>query len=768
MYRFSTEKATGGKPDKWHTELLELALSLHQTLHVEEVLTTLQHRLGDFFHVESVRLFSVDPAAGEIFTKVPFNDVLVEIRFPISSQSVAGYTALVRKTVTLNDVRNPDELAKYPEIRYDDRWEKKTGLVIRSIHSMPLLRTGGELQGIFQLINWDRAYPDPVEDDAFLTTLAKLVAESLFHKNQALRRTTRFDLLLERSVIGPAELQQAIAHAREHRGDALDGDAVSVLVERMGVSAEVMGESLARHFLRDFHLYDDAQVLSIDLFHGINKNYLRRNFVVPIARGEDTVTIVMDDPSRERIVREVKEATGVQHCKILVGLRKDILRLIDGAVAATAPPPDFTDLLAELPENAGETAVSSEESILDENAPAIVRAVNRIILEAFDQGVSDIHVEPAGGNVPAAIRFRRDGVCFPYSEIPASHVNALINRIKIMAQVKLDERRFPQSGKIKVKYGNTDIELRVEVTPTVGGNQDIVMRILASGKPLSLEALNLSADNQTQLERIIAQPYGLVLVVGPTGSGKTTTLHAVMGRLNTPERKIWTAEDPVEITQRGLRQVQINPNIKPVPFDFPLAMRSFLRADPDVIMVGEMRDRETAAIAIEASLTGHLVLSTLHTNSAPETVTRLVEMDIDPINLADAMLGVLAQRLLRLLCRGCKTAWKPEEPEGEKALATCRKLLPEAFGTGEAERVSIQRRIGCLTCGHTGYRGRTGIHELLLGSPNVRRMIGDRAHAEDIRKQALAEGMRTLKMDGIAKVLRGQMDLAEVLRVCID
>ena len=301
--------------------------------------------------------------------------------------------------------------------------------------------------------------------------------------------------------------------------------------------------------------------------------------------------------------------------------------------------------------------------------------------------------------------------------------------------------------------------------PTVGGQEDVVLRVLASGKPLTLGKMNFSGVNYDRLLELIAQPYGILLVVGPTGSGKTTTLHSVLGHLNTPDRKIWTAEDPVEITQEGIRQVQVNPNIKPVPLTFASAMRSFLRADPDIIMVGEMRDRETAHIAIEASLTGHLVLSTLHTNSAPETITRLLEMDVNPINLSDAVLGILAQRLVRTLCPKCKEEYRPAEDE----LRTIRK----EYGPGPADEIDLAGRplfrpTGCFHCNLTGYSGRTGIHELLVGTKGVKQLIRRGGSVEELRSQGLGEGMRTLKMDGIQKVLEGQTDLAQVLRVCIE
>ncbi len=329
-----------------------------------------------------------------------------------------------------------------------------------------------------------------------------------------------------------------------------------------------------------------------------------------------------------------------------------------------------------------------------------------------------------------------------------------------MAGLRLEEHRFPQSGKISLKYGETSIELRVEVTPTMGRKEDVVMRILAGGTFLNIEELDLSKTNKNSLLGMISKPYGIILAVGPTGSGKTTTLHAILHHLNTADKKIWTVEDPVEITQPGLRQVQVSLNIKPEPFDFAKAMRSFLRADPDIIMVGEMRDRETASIAVEASLTGHLVLSTLHTNSAPETITRLVEMGLEPINVADSLLGVLAQRLVRVLCKDCKEEYEPDISEVE--------ALVSAQGSELKGGVKkLFRAVGCEKCNRIGFRGRVGIHELLPATVAVKQAIIERQPISVIREQALVDGMYTLKMDGIRRVLKGQTTIAEVLKVCI-
>lgn len=333
-----------------------------------------------------------------------------------------------------------------------------------------------------------------------------------------------------------------------------------------------------------------------------------------------------------------------------------------------------------------------------------------------------------------------------------------------MSGLDIAERRKPQDGKIDFKkYGPIDVELRVATVPTAGQMEDVVMRILASGEPLPFDKLGLTQRNYQVFENAINKPYGLILVVGPTGSGKTTTLHSAIAKINKEDVKIWTAEDPVEITQKGLRQVQVNPKIG---FTFANALRSFLRADPDVIMVGEMRDQETAEIGIEASLTGHLVFSTLHTNSAPETVTRLLDMGMDPFSFSDALLCILAQRLARKLCTDCKEVYIPDKRELDEIIEEYGR---EYFSIQNIDlaQVKLARPVGCPKCNHSGYKGRLGIHEILECTDNLKSLIKKKADIDLIRKQAIKDGMTTLKQDGILKVFQGLTDLKEIRRVCI-
>jgi type II secretory ATPase GspE/PulE/Tfp pilus assembly ATPase PilB-like protein len=359
-----------------------------------------------------------------------------------------------------------------------------------------------------------------------------------------------------------------------------------------------------------------------------------------------------------------------------------------------------------------------------------------------------------------------------------------VTRLKIMCDLDISEKRKPQDGKIKFKkYGPLDIELRVATIPSSGGVEDVVMRILAAGEPIPLDKLGLTSHNKENLEKTVSKPYGLFYVCGPTGSGKTTTLHSILKFLNTSDTKIWTAEDPVEITQKGLRQVQVN---KKAGIDFALVMRAFLRADPDIIMVGESRDKETVSMGVEASLTGHLVFSTLHTNSAPESITRLLDMGMDPFNFADALLGILAQRLAKRLCGECKESYTPDHSElrsfiNEYALDLKQTAAWKADEGGEAQQLmenwiseygnegelKFYRAVGCDKCNKTGYKGRVGLHELLIADDEVKKLIQERARVAEIFVSAVGSGMRTLKMDGMEKIMMGLTDLKQVRSVCI-
>ena len=436
------------------------------------------------------------------------------------------------------------------------------------------------------------------------------------------------------------------------------------------------------------------------------------------------------------------------------------------------------ELLTDLQQVVGTPDVPRAD-VVGESDSVLVRLINTVIEEAISQRASDIHIEADEAPSQVCIRLRVDGELRPYLELEARFRFALVGRLKIMANLDISEHRRPQDGKIDFsRFGGSPVELRMVTVPTSQGHEDVVLRLLASGKPLPLDGIGLLPANLNALREAVHRPYGLVLICGPTGSGKTTTLHSVLSDINTRQRKIWTAEDPIEITQPGLRQVQVNPRIG---WTFAAAMRTFLRADPDVIMIGEMRDEETARIAVEASLTGHLVLSTLHTNSAPESITRLLEIGLDPFNFSDSLLAILAQRLVRRLCTQCRqpSAAQPDQlahlaavylgldatgqASGQQPLIDAQVAQWKLAHSNGEGGVNLYRHQGCAHCGGTGFKGRLGVHELMLSNDEVRSLIRKRSSAGEMRQSALAHGMLTLRQDGIEKALQGLTEVGEVL-----
>ncbi|TAL24982.1 MAG: general secretion pathway protein GspE [Nitrospirae bacterium] len=643
-------------------------------------------------------------------------------------------------------------------LNFDKSWDEKSGFRTKQVLAAPI-PFENKLLGVIQLINKKNAAAFGKVDEKVIVEIARVLGIA-FRNQFKMIHTTRFDYLISHNIITDNELKAAMAAAREQKKDV-----ETILMENYKVKKKDIGASLSQFYGCKFVEYSTNLFIPRELLKGTNLSYLKKALWVPLSVTANKAVILIDNPKDPKVI-EVKSLIRAKEIEYQVALKDDILKFLQTLEmdSRDIAPGSLSDILAEMNvKDASETEVEAGETI-DENESTIVRLVNQIIIDGYEKGASDIHVEPSKGKKATTIRFRVDGVCFKHLEVPITHSKAMISRIKIMANLDIAEKRLPQDGKIKFFYKDKPVELRVATLPTVGG-EDAVLRILGSTEKMPLEALNLSASNYTNFKDIIEKPYGIILVVGPTGSGKTTTLHSALSYINTPDVKIWTAEDPVEITQDGLRQLEVKPKIE---LDFARAMRAFLRADPDVIMVGEMRDNETAAIGIEASLTGHLVLSTLHTNSAAETVVRLIDMGIDPFNFADALLGILAQRLVRTLCKNCKEPYHPAKEEFDSIVkAYGAGYFPE-LGIGYTDKLMLYRAKGCDACNQTGYKGRTGIHELLIGSKIIKPLIAKKALAEEIKEQAMKEGMRTVYQDGIAKIFKGQTDHKEVRSVCIS
>ena len=567
------------------------------------------------------------------------------------------------------------------------------------------------------------------------------------------------EVLIDAGLATPEQIERALAEQKKRSGRKLG----EVLVE-LGVLTEI---DLTLTLAEKFHIpFVDLEEFAVDAAAApqVPRDIIEKYGVLPVRSDLRTLVVAISDPLATEVRDVLRHHVKQRRIDEVLVTPSQLRTFVEAYLAESdQPAEELQKILDQLAVDAQAAhQVAREVDVRpDVSDNAIIKLVNQIIIDAYKRGASDIHVEPNGDERPTLVRFRADGECFLYRELPASVRASLVARMKIIAALDISERRKPQDGKIRFRFQDRMIELRVATIPTMNGNEDVVMRILAASKPLPLENLLLSPRNLAEVRKLIAQPYGLVLCVGPTGSGKTTTLHSMLGTLNGLDTKIWTAEDPVEISQPGLRQVQVQPRIG---FTFAAAMRSFLRADPDVIMVGEMRDEETASTAVEASLTGHLVFSTLHTNSASETVTRLVDIGVDPFTFADALLGVLAQRLARSLCQKCKEPHETTAAEYEGLTRALGKDQLEARGLGPGFPTFRSR--GCEACGGSGYKGRLGLHELLVVSDELRETIQKKGTIHEIRRQAVSGGMTTLLQDGLEKALSGRTDLRQVLAAC--
>jgi len=596
------------------------------------------------------------------------------------------------------------------------------------------------------------------------------------------------EALIRLGFITEAQLQQALEKQMTERSVPL-----GELLIRLGfLTRHDLNIALARKMgypVVDVKLFpvDSAALLKIPMVTA------RRLNVLPLLVRDNLTVVAAVDPTQRKMIeeleflvqgrviatlgdeRQIKQKIRETYEKF--GLHRQALSEdLPGFAQADEDLTSSRDLLESMEHSdASNGALEDSEKPIEQSDNTLVRLINTMISEAHSRGVSDIHVESQPRRAKVRIRFRKDGLLSPYLQLPHTYRAALVARLKIMADLDISERRKPQDGKIDFsKFSSKHrVELRIATIPTSDGLEDVVMRLLSSAKPIALGNLGLTDSNFAQLRDAIVRPYGMVLSVGPTGSGKTTTLHAIMSYLNTPERKIWTAEDPIEITQPDLRQVQINPKID---WTFAKALRSFLRADPDIIMVGEIRDAETAHIAIEASLTGHLLLSTLHTNSAAETVTRLVDMGMDPFNFADSLLAVLAQRLARRLCTACRVVERATDDYVDELLHDYLAAFPDDMRPkpedvmaqwlqqfGPQGWLNHSHSPGCAECGGTGLAGRIGLHELMSMTPGIRRLIQTGARSEVIQTEAFRSGkFRTLRQDGIGKVLAGLTSIEEV------
>ena len=764
-------------------QLQAVTNKIHATNNIDEIMLEVSADICTLFNADRLTIYSMGEDKQSIISKVKTGlNSFKDLKLPIAEHSIAGYVGLAKKAINIKDCYDDGELrAINPNLRFLQEVDKRTGYRTKQQLVAPITEQGsGELIGVIQIINNKAGVPFGALAEDGVAELTQTLAIAFKQRSKPQQVRTKYDFLIADAVLSAGEFELA---SRQARKKAVDVE--QVLTEEFQVKIPAIGSALSKFFGVPYEAFKSDRVKPMDLLKNLKREYVESNQWVPIDDTKEGLVVLCLDPERIKSSRIAANVFPKARLLYKVTTQKDFKETVNHFYGAEAVDSgDIGDMLSGLEDGdmPAEGGDADEASAAADNE--LVKLVNKVIIDAYNQGASDIHIEPYPGKAKTEIRFRKDGNLGPYIEVPASYRMAIAARIKIMCDLDISEKRKPQDGKIKFKkFGPLDIELRVATIPTAGGVEDIVMRILAAGEPIPLDKMGFSPRNLDSLQHAVSKPYGLFFVCGPTGSGKTTTLHSVLKFLNTPDTKIWTAEDPVEITQKGLRQVQVN---KKAGLDFAAVMKAFLRADPDIIMVGEMRDKETTSTGIEASLTGHLVFATLHTNSATESIIRLLDMGMDPFNFSDALLGILAQRLARRMC-SCKQAYTPDAAELTSFLREyCEELMNTArfkadpkgameavykewvksYGNDKGQ-LQFYKTVGCDKCGGSGMKGRCGLHELLIATDKLKKLIQEHARVADMLAQCLEDGMRTLKQDGMEKCLTGVTSLKEVRSVCI-
>ena len=755
---------------------IKLAKVFRKSTTINELLIGLKKEMRNYFDTEAFTIYFVDYKKQELVSKIKAGRLRKEIRLPIDKTSIAGYAASTGSIVNVADAYDKSELVTIdPDLQFNPKWDNKTKFTTKQVLCAPVF-CQKKLIGVVQLLNKKSEHKFTNDDVDGTKTITDALGRFITDHRHTIKsqsgkagvikpggiKSDPYRVLVQNGILSEKKLSKAIKKADKDKKDI-----EKVLIDDFDLSRIELGKALAQFYGVSFENLDNTIYNPIDLIKGKNIDFFLRGLWIPLHTDGAELILAINDPLDHNKIQEVQQLYRTPKVELRFALKEDIkhfLRSFKGAMKTKESDKSVGDILDDLKlmgEPSTEFEIYEEEADVNDNS--VVLLVRKIVEDAYNQMASDIHIEPYGFEKETVVRYRIDGHCKNALTVPSAYVRPVVSRIKVMAKMDISEKRKPQDGKIRFKTSNNKlIELRVVSIPTTNNNEDVVLRLLTSAEPLPLEQMMRNVTFK-RFSTIIEKPYGIVMVVGPTGSGKTTTLHSALAHINKPERKIWTAEDPVEITQHGLRQLQVNPKAGPT---FAQAMRAFLRADPDVIMVGEMRDHETVKMGIEASLTGHLVFSTLHTNSAPETITRLIDMGMDPFNFADSLLGVLAQRLTRVLCPECKQAYHPDKIEYDHIKNLYGEYFDERLNVPFTGDLTLYHPKGCKECNDVGYKGRTGLYELLVGDRHMKMQIIERCLVDDLRDVAIKGGMTTLIQDGIHNTFLGKTDMKQVLSVC--
>jgi type II secretory ATPase GspE/PulE/Tfp pilus assembly ATPase PilB-like protein len=757
---------------EFHKSIQSIKNRINDAGDFKEIFIDIKENIRQLLNINILNIYAVDRLKKEIYSMRLEDSTLLEIRLPINNSSISGHAANTKRMIHVNDAYNEREIRKiHDQLSFDRSFDKKMGIVTGQVLSIPILHDG-IIMGVMEIMN--KKGGDKIDDyrQIFLDEICNALGNTFADDENAptRHRDDKFDYLIQHGLVSEAEMQKAWKRAYDEK-ELIE----NILMRRYNVYREDIGKALAEYYHCQFITFNDRLPVPHDLLKNINKKHLQSLLWVPLSKTNGKINVIVDDPANIVKRESIEGILKTKAIKYSVSLTEDIMKYIDRFCSSDEAKVEVEK--EEVKKNSIPIAefrakVETEKmTIKDERTESIKQTpdtseylVNTIINEAHSRLASDIHIEPNTDTNNIEIRYRIDGVCLLYQTLPYRFFESFISRIKVISNLDPSVKGMPQNGKIRFKKpAGGEIELRVTIIPTQGDVEDVVMSTIAKGEIIPLEDIGLSKRNYWELLKLLEQFQGMILFAGPAGSGITATLHACLANINTPEKKIWTAEAPVEIRQHGLRQVEIQPQ---TGLTFAKAVRLFLNADPDVIMIGGMPDYETARICIETSLNGHLMLGALPTHSAKETIIRVMSMGADSVNFADSLLGILAHRLVRTLCNKCKEAYHPSFEEYEELTEVYGKEYFELLNISYSNDLELYRPSGCDDCDQTGYAGRMGIHELLIVSKNIKGMIQRRENVELIQHAAMAEGMTTLLQDGILKAIQGHTDINQIRRIC--